>query len=103
MPGFFGNSENVEFFLVGGKGKLQEIGRELGSDYSAGSSAETKLKDIHGLVLSGGHSTPLESNKLLKLWAVDIYEENFGDSSLDVESSKGNQGSTDKQEVNRPN
>jgi hypothetical protein len=95
---FFGNSEDIEDFLVGGKEKFQEIRRELGAHSGGISSGETHEKDIgsfgethekdigsfgephekdvDGSVISSDHS-PLHKRKLFTLWDVDIYEDDL--------------------------
>ena len=113
MPGFFGNSEDIEDFLVGGKEKFQEIRRELGAHSDGISSGETHEKDIgifgethekdvDGSVISSDHSA-LHKRKLFTLWDVDIYEDDFRNSTQDVESSKRKSGSAYEQDVNHSN
>jgi hypothetical protein len=110
MPGFFGNSEDIEYFLVGGKEKFQEIRRELGAhsggissgeshEKDIGSFGETHEKDVDGSVISSDHS-PLHKRKLFTLWDVDIYEDDFHNSTQDVETSKRKSGSAYEQDVN---
>jgi hypothetical protein len=110
MPGFFGN---IEDFLVGGKEKFQEIRRELGAHSGGISSGETHEKDIRsfgephekdvdGSVISSDHS-PLHKRKLFALWDVDIYEDDFHNSTQDVETSKRKSGSAYEQDVNHSN
>jgi hypothetical protein len=110
MPGFFGNSEDIEDFLVGGKEKFQEIRRELGAhsggissgethEKDIGSFGETHEKDVDGSVISSDHS-PLHKRKLFTLWDVDIYEDDFHNSTQDVETSKRKSGSAYEQDVN---
>lgn len=90
MPASFGNSENIEVFLVGGKEKLQEMRRDLNSH-----SSEINKNDIDGSVLSADHNSVPERKKFT-LWGVDIYEEDFkGDDPEAVESSQGRTNSTD--------
>lgn len=113
MPGFFGNSEDIEDFLVGGKEKFQEIRRELGAhsggissgethEKDIGSLGETHEKDVDGSVISSDHS-PLHKRKLFTLWDVDIYEDDFHNSTQDVETSKRKSGSAYEQDVNHSN
>lgn len=99
LHGLFGNSEQIEGFLVGGKQKLQEIRREL--EYYSNSSrlGKTAEKDngigeshdnaIGGPVLSSDSSLVAKRKKVFTLWDVDIYEEDVGNTSEDLESSHG--------------
>lgn len=74
--GAFGNSENVEDFLVGGKEKLQEIRREL-RGHSRPSSEENIEENRDGLPSSSRHDQPSPSRhvKTTYLWGVAIHHD----------------------------
>jgi len=71
--GCFGNSEDIEGFLVGGREKLQEIRKELQS-YSSPSPKETSEEDIDGLLSSPSYqpSSSCCELKTINLWGVSI-------------------------------